>query len=70
MCLYTAIKYFPLVVTSLMQNISPLLIAFFSWLLFRVKLNILDIGTLLISFAGVVILISGTITKVEDEEVA
>jgi drug/metabolite transporter (DMT)-like permease len=62
MCLYTCIKYFPLVITALVQNISPLLIALFSRILYKVSLSSIDKLTLLISFCGVILLISGTVT--------
>jgi len=38
-----------------------LLIAFFSWLLFKVALSRADLITLIVSFFGVVILIHGTV---------
>ena len=61
MCIYTCIKYFPVVFVSIVNNISPLLIAFLSFILYKVALSYLDLSVLLISFAGVVILITGTL---------
>ena len=63
MCLYTSIKYFPLVITSLVQNTTPLLIALFQWKLHSVKLSNLDKATLGVSFIGVIVLVTGTISK-------
>ena len=71
MCIYTSIKYFPLVIVSLVQNIAPLMIALFSFIFFKVGLSRLDIAILLISFIGVIVLITGTIvpTKIGNEEI-
>ena len=60
MALYTCIKYFPLVLVSLVSNIAPLLIALFSWLYFQVSLSKMDLWILIISFGGVVLLISSS----------
>jgi drug/metabolite transporter (DMT)-like permease len=61
MCIYTGIKYFPVIFVTLVQNISPLLIALFSYLLYKVSLSRLDSLNLIISFTGVIILITGTL---------
>ena len=58
-CSYFAIKYFPLVLVSLVTNITPLLVALFSYILYRVGLSRMDIANLIISFIGVAILITG-----------
>ena len=60
---YFAIKYFPLVSVSLVSNISPLLVALFSYILYKVALQKLDIINLIISFIGVTLLITGTPEK-------
>ena len=60
MTLYTCIKYFPLVLVSLVTNIAPLLIALFSWYFYGVGLSKLDLSVLIVSFAGVLILILGS----------
>lgn len=59
-CGYFAIKYFPLVFVSLVTNLAPLLVALFSYLLYRVGLAKLDIVILLVSFFGVTLLITGS----------
>lgn len=61
MCIYTGIKYFPVIFVTLVQNISPLMIALFSYLLYKVSLSRLDSLNLVISFTGVIILITGTL---------
>ena len=58
-CSYFAIKYFPLVLVSLVTNITPLLVALFSYFLYKVGLTRMDIANLILSFIGVAILISG-----------
>ena len=58
-CSYFAIKYFPLVLVSLVTNITPLLVALFSYFLYKVGLARMDIANLILSFLGVAILISG-----------
>ena len=55
--LYTCIRYFPLVLVSLISNIAPLLVALLSWFFFKVKLTRLNLAVLFISFAGVILLI-------------
>ena len=46
-CAYLSIKYFPLVFVSLITNIAPLILAIFAYLIFREKLDRLDIINLL-----------------------
>jgi drug/metabolite transporter (DMT)-like permease len=58
-CSYFAIKYFPLVLVSLVTNITPLLVALVSYFLYKVGLARMDIANLILSFLGVAILISG-----------
>jgi drug/metabolite transporter (DMT)-like permease len=60
MCLYVCIKHYPLVFVSLVQNISPLLIALFSYYFYRVGLSMHESWILLISFIGVIILVTGS----------
>jgi drug/metabolite transporter (DMT)-like permease len=61
MCLYVCIRYFPVVFVTLVQNISPLLLAVFSWYLHGVKLTKIELIVLTLSFIGVVIIISGNL---------
>lgn len=71
MCIYTCIKYFPVVLVSLMSNISPLLIALMSYVLYRVALTCSELMILLVSFVGVIILVTGSIKNehIDEEEV-
>ena len=57
--IYESIKHFPLVFVSLVSNTAPLLTAILSYWLFGVGLSLLDSGVLIVSFAGVAILITG-----------
>jgi drug/metabolite transporter (DMT)-like permease len=68
-CSYFAIKYFPLVLVSLVSNITPLLVALFSYILYRVGLSRMDIANLIISFIGVAILITGTKHQSNGEQI-
>jgi drug/metabolite transporter (DMT)-like permease len=58
-CLYYAIKYLPLVVASLIQNLSPIFTAIFSYVMLKKGLTPLKIAVLIISFAGVVVMLTG-----------
>lgn len=62
-CLYTAVKYVPLVYISLVNTLGPLLIAVASYFILRVALSKLDTTILLVSFYGVIILITGTLSE-------
>jgi drug/metabolite transporter (DMT)-like permease len=68
-CSYFAIKYFPLVLVSLVSNITPLLVAVFSYILYRVGLSKMDIANLIISFLGVAILITGGQNQNQGEQI-
>lgn len=57
--IYTSIKYLPLVYASLIQNLSPLYIALFSCVFLKKGLSKLDTAVLLVSFLGVIIMITG-----------
>ncbi|CDW77318.1 membrane protein [Stylonychia lemnae] len=57
--LMIAVKYLPLVFIALASNMAPLFTALLSYLIIREKLKPLDISVLLISFVGVIILITG-----------
>ena len=61
-CMYTCIKYFPVVIVTLVSNIGPLLIALLSYILFKIGLSRFDLAILLISFLGCLVLITGTIS--------
>jgi len=60
-CIYTSVKYLPLVYVSLSSNLGPLMTALFSYFLIRVPVSKLDVIILIISFIGVAILITGTV---------
>jgi drug/metabolite transporter (DMT)-like permease len=60
-CVYTSVKYLPLVYTSLTSNLGPLLTAVFSYFLLKKGLSRLDTVILLVSFVGVVIMIMGSV---------
>ncbi|TNV77669.1 hypothetical protein FGO68_gene8459 [Halteria grandinella] len=68
MCLYTCIKYFPLVFVSLVQNIAPLLIALFSYYFYAVGLSRHDMIILMLSFIGVIVLITGSLDSNEESD--
>lgn len=59
-CMFTAIKYFPLVYVSLVVTLGPLLTAVLSYFMLKVTLTKLDLVVLLISFVGVIVMITGT----------
>jgi drug/metabolite transporter (DMT)-like permease len=48
------------VFVSLVTNIAPLLVALFSYILYKIALQRLDIINLFVSFAGVALLITGS----------
>ena len=58
---YTAVKYLPLIYVSLVTSLSPLLTAIFSYFIFKKGLSKLDIAVLIVSFIGVIILITGAL---------
>ena len=64
-CNYLAIKYFPLVFVSLVTNIAPLLVALFSYIIYKIALQKIDIINLFVSFAGVALLITGSAAEPE-----
>jgi drug/metabolite transporter (DMT)-like permease len=66
-CVYTSVKYLPLVYVSLVSNIGPLFIALFSWLLFKKGLSSFDTLTLLLSFLGVCVLVTASPTTSQSE---
>jgi drug/metabolite transporter (DMT)-like permease len=63
MCIYYCIKYFPVVFVVLVQNISPLLLAVLSYWLYKVALSRLELVILVVSFIGVLILLSGSMNS-------
>jgi drug/metabolite transporter (DMT)-like permease len=65
-CIYTSVKYLPLVYVSLVSNIGPLFIAIFSWLLIKKGLNRNETITLVVSFIGVCILVTGNTSQKEN----
>ncbi len=60
-CIYTSVKYLPLVYVSLTSNLSPLVTAIFSYFIIKVPVSRLDVTILIVSFAGVALLITGTV---------
>jgi drug/metabolite transporter (DMT)-like permease len=62
-CIYTSVKYLPLVYVSLSSNLGPLVTAIFSYFLIRVPVSRIDVIILIISFIGVAILITGTVQE-------
>ena len=58
-CMYYAIKFFPLVYVSLIQNMAPLLVALASYVFYKIPLTRLDTVVLLISFIGAILLVTG-----------
>lgn len=62
-CIFSSIKYFPLVFVSLISNLTPLLTALLSFILLKKGLSVLDTTILIVSFIGVTVLITGTPSK-------
>jgi drug/metabolite transporter (DMT)-like permease len=60
-CIFTSVKYLPLVYVSLSSNLGPLVTALFSYFWIRVPVAKIDIIILIVSFIGVAILITGTV---------
>ena len=71
-CQYYTIKYFPLVFVSLVQNLAPLLVALTSYVLYKQALTHLDTSVLLVSFIGVIMLVTGGAKKenINEEQLA
>ena len=71
-CQYYTIKYFPLVFVSLVQNLAPLLVALTSYVLYKQALTHLDTSVLLLSFIGVIMLVTGGAKKsnINEEQLA
>lgn len=67
-CIFSSIKYFPLVFVSLISNLTPLLTALLSFILFKKGLSRLDTAILIVSFVGVTVLITGSPPKSTDIE--
>jgi drug/metabolite transporter (DMT)-like permease len=65
-CQYYTIKYFPLVIVSLMQNMAPLLVALTSFLLYKLPLSRMDTSVLLVCFIGVILIVTGNAAKSKD----
>lgn len=62
-CTYTCVKYLPLVFVSLIYNLSPLLTALFSYFFYSIGLSRIDTLVLVLSFLGVVLLVTGSLTE-------
>lgn len=67
-CIYTSVKYLPLVYVALVSNLGPLLTVVLSFLFLKKGLGIFDSVVLIVSFVGVCILITGTISQDSKEE--
>ena len=63
LCIFTSVKYLPLVYTSLAANLGPLLTAVFSYVILKKGLSRVDTMVLVISFLGVVIMIFGSFSE-------
>ena len=59
-CLYTSIKYFPLIFVALISSLGPLLTAVFSYFMLKYGLTKVDTFVLVVSFVGIVVLIEGS----------
>lgn len=62
-CVYTSVRYLPLVYVALVSNLGPLFTALMSYLWLSKGLSSLDVRTLGVSFFGVVLLITGSVTS-------
>ncbi len=58
-CIYTSVKSLPLVLVGVVTNLSPLFTAVLSFIILKKALSTVDLVALVVSFAGVVILITG-----------
>ena len=65
---YYGIKYLPLVIVALVNNLTPLATAIMSFYILKVKLSPLDAIVLLVSFIGIVVLITGSVKSNESSE--
>jgi len=63
LCIYYSLKHLPLVVVSLVTNLSPITIAILSYLVLKERLARIDVVILVVSFAGVIILILGSVKE-------
>ncbi|TNV77029.1 hypothetical protein FGO68_gene5292 [Halteria grandinella] len=59
-CVYTSVKYLPLIYIALSVNLNPIITVILSYLLLKKGLGLMDTAVLLISFGGVVVIILGT----------
>jgi drug/metabolite transporter (DMT)-like permease len=57
---YYCVMFFPVVIVTLVSNLNPLLVALFSYFIYKVKLSGVEVGVLIMSFLGFIILISGS----------
>ena len=57
--IFYAISKFPLVLVGIIENTVPIFTSLFGVILLREKLTILNVVCLVISFAGVIVLITG-----------
>ena len=58
-CIYTSVKSLPLVLVGVVTNLSPLFTAVLSFIMLKKALTTIDAVALVVSFSGVVILITG-----------
>jgi drug/metabolite transporter (DMT)-like permease len=62
-CVYTSVKYLPLVYVSISSNFGPLLTAVFSYFMLKKGLSGVDSMVLLVSFGGVILMITGSLEQ-------
>ena len=67
-CLFTCVKYLPLVYISLSNQLGPLFTAVLSYYILHVGLSRLDTLVLLVSFCGVLLLITGYVNTTPAQE--
>ena len=60
-CVYTSVKFLPLVYVSLSSNLGPLLVALFAYFYYGIPVSKIDVIILIVCFIGVAILITGTV---------
>jgi drug/metabolite transporter (DMT)-like permease len=57
---YYCVMFLPVVIVTLVSNLTPLILALLSYLIYKVKLTGIEVGVLIMSFVGFIILISGS----------
>lgn len=67
-CVYTAVRYLPLVYVALVSNLGPLFTALMSYLWLKKGLSGIDQLSLGLSFAGVVLLVTGDVSEINTHQ--